>query len=127
MAEQDAERQARHTEAATKRHIRREIQKAKLRQIKNEARQAKAELRIPDFSGMDMSTSDDQLASEVLVEQRATKCKEAFSNESLPNASIDAIADYLSCSKADARAVRNFLHKKGILVKHLNGHMKVAN
>ena len=126
MAERDAERQAKHTEAATKRHIRREIQKARLRQIKKEAKDAKADLRLPDFSGLEMAHSDDEIAIQMLVQRRAEKCEEAFESGGLANASVKSICDFLGCSQAEAKSVRSFLHKKGTLVKLQNGHMKVA-
>lgn len=125
--EKDAVRQANREMLATKKFVKREIRKAKARQIRLEAKQAKDELRIPNFSAEEFEKSDSELANDVILRNNVTRCEKALESGELSNPAIKTVAAFLNCSQTYAKEVRNELHKNGILIKHQTGRMSYVN
>lgn len=130
ISEKDAEKLRIKEEKASRRFVNDQINRAKMRQIKLEAKQARLQLRAPNFTGLEFEEKDDQKKESMtdaemkLVSILADKCEVAFQNGSLENASIDSISKYLACSKQNARFVRKVLHQKGVLSGSLLGRME---
>lgn len=125
--ERDARRQAVREENASKRYVKREIQKAKIRKIKIEAKRAKAELRLPNFSENDFGKTDSEIANEIIMNGHADHCQKALKSGELDNPSIKSVSAFLHCSQAHARTVRNELHRRGVLMKHQSGQMSYVS
>lgn len=113
-------------EKGLQRRIRREVDRARKRQMKTEIERSKSELSIPDFRGIQPSTTSDEIAKELLLERQISKCVEGLQSRQLPNPSIKEVAAFLNVTNAQARRVRNEMHKRGHLIKHANGTMEFS-
>jgi len=121
--EKDAKRQAERERIATEKYIKRELRKARAKQLKLETAKAKQELRLPNYSTADFGKTDREVANSIILRQSAERCEEALKTGELSNPAINTVATFLSCSQSFAREVRNELHKNGVLRKQQTGRM----
>jgi len=125
--EKDAKRQAERERIATEKYVKRELDKARAKQLKLETAKAKQELRLPNYSSADFGKSDRELANSIILGQSANLCEEALKSGELPNPAVRTVANFLKCSQSFAKEVRNELHKNGVLIKLQTGRMSYVH